>query len=169
MVGDGHAHGADAIVVGALTEGHQVGDVRRRLAAEVREDVAHVEVEVDHGGVLTGDLRDRAGQVGGQERLARPALRREDRDDLASLAAGALRARDADRAQVRGPHDRTLDGVAQLLGALRHVDHVADAGPHRGGQQAVPRVVADHHDRGARGLTPHELSESEGVGLLHLG
>ena len=140
-----------------------------RLGAEVGEDVAHVEVEVDHGRVLAGDLRDRAGEVRREERLAGPALGREDRHDPALLRLEALRPGDADRAQVRGPHDRAFDGVAELLGALRHVDDVADAGPHRGGQQAVPRVVADQHDGRARCLAAHELSESERVGLLHLG
>ena len=72
------------VAVGALTERHQVDDRSGRLAAEVGEDVAHVDVEVDDGDVLAGDLRDRRREVGRQERLARPALGREHRDDVAA-------------------------------------------------------------------------------------
>ena len=74
----------------ALAQLHEVRDAVAGSVAEVREDVTHVEVEVDHGRVLAGDLRDRAGQVGRQERLAGPALGREHRDDPALWRLGPL-------------------------------------------------------------------------------
>ena len=76
---------------------------------------------------------------------------------------------DVHRAQVGCPDDGALHGVAELLRPLGHVDDVADTRSHGGGQQPVPRVVADQHHGRAGGLAPDELGQAECVGLLDLG
>ena len=72
-------------------------------------------------------------------------------------------------AQVVGPRDGALDGIAELLAPLRHVDHVADAGPHRRRQQPVPALVPNDDDRDHRSHPADELGETERVGVLDLG
>ena len=137
--------GHHRVPIGALAEGDEVHDLLGGLRPEVAEDVTHVDIEVDDRGVLARDLGDRRAEVRRQERLARAALAREDRDDHPAL----LRLRGhlpAELTEVIRPDDRALDGVAELLAPLREIDDVADAGAHRGGQQPVPRFVADHHD-----------------------
>ena len=159
---------ADLVAGASLAEEHEVHDVGRGLRPEVGEDVAHVEVEVDDRGVLAGDLGDRGGEVRGEKRLAGAALGGEHRDDPAALVRRELLAH-VGGPKVLRPGDRPLDRVAKLLAPLRQVDDVADAGPHRGGQESVPGVVAHHDDGGSRRGATDELGEAEGVRLLYLG
>ncbi len=116
-----------------------------------------------------GDLRDRRRQVGREERLARPALGREHRDDVPATDPARRRLAPTLAADRRFPahDDGSLHRLAELVGALGHVDDVADARAHRGGQQPVPRVVAHQHDRRARRGAPDELGEAQRVRLLH--
>ena len=164
-------HLADAGAIRALTELHQVRDARCGLPPEVGEDVTHVDVQVHERGVLARHLRDRRGEIGREEGLPRSALGREDRDDVPALRSSALglAAAGVRGPQVRGPRDGPLHGFAQLVGPLGHVHDVADPRPHRCGQESVPRVIADQHDRGPRGRSSDELGQSECVSLFDLG
>ncbi len=169
VLGELDAHGLDPRALCAFTELHQVLDRGRRLPTEVREHVAHVDVEVHDRRVLAGDLGDRGRQVGGQEGLPRPPLRGEDREDPPPRQRLPVRLRDVGRAEVGRPDDRALNGVAELLRPLRHVHDVADTRAHRRRQQPVPRVVAYEDHGRAGGLAPDELGQAECVGLLDLG
>src|SRR5262249_5118489 len=67
----------------------QVVDRLLRLDAEHDRGVAELQVEVEEQRLPALELRERTREVRRGDRLARPALRREDRDDLAVTAGTA--------------------------------------------------------------------------------
>ena len=129
----------------------EVVDRLLRRQPEAQGDVAELEVEVDERHLLAA-LREADGEVGGGERLARPALRAEDADEPRVLVLrGDLDARLA--------RHELVDLEADLLGRRREHDDVVCAGLERAPEEAVGRPLPEHPHVELGVLAGHSVQE----------
>ena len=123
----------------------QVIDRLLGLDAEHDRGVAELQVEVEEERLAPLELRAGGGEVGGGDRLAGPALRREDRHDLA-VPAGAGVVMPAGR--VRRLADREDD----VLDELRQQQDVRDVRIQSLLEQPRRAARREQEDRGTRVL-----------------
>ena len=126
----------------------EVEDRLLRLDAEHDRGVAELQVEIEQQRAAVSGLRQCGGEVRRDHRLARAALRREDRDDPAFLPCARCRTR-----CVRRLADREDDVLGQR-GQQEHVRHIRAEGVFEQGgclagrdqQERDTRVLADRRD-----------------------
>jgi hypothetical protein len=139
-----------------------------------RGHVAELDVQVDQHGRLRRRRGQPDRQVGGDRRLADPALGRGHGDDPAGVARGVLERAQCPPAARRGSGG-PLDGRPDLLDARAGLEHVADAGAHGRLPQLGLRAGDEHHaDPGALHVEPggqaeHLRRRRTGADEQHLG
>ena len=161
----------DRFSVGLITDGEEILEWFRRLLPEVREGIAHLDVEVDQGHGCPVVPRQRCGEVGRQERLPRSPLRGEDGNHLAVLLRTIRRLRTPGGPETVGPGHSALQRLPKLVPTSGQVDHVANTGPHGRRQQAIHvggAIAHQENGRGRRGQ-PDELGQPERIRLLDGG
>src|SRR5439155_13145832 len=124
--------------------GDEIEDRLLRLDSEHDRSVAELQVEIEEQRSPPGGLRERGGEVRRDHRLARPAFRREHRDDAAlAIACGCGPPR-----SVRRLSDREDDVLRQ-----RGEQHdVGDVGPQRVVEQCRRLAGREHEQRYASEL-----------------
>ena len=140
-------------------------------------DVAELERAVEQADALASIRRRRDGRVDRDRGAAHPALRAEDRHDLARLL-GAGRGGHGLGGRHDGCGDPALllslagvdlaDRCRELVGAERLHEELAGAGQHRPAEVVGLTLHGHHHDRRRRHPAGHQLGGGDPVHLGHV-
>ena len=139
----------------------EVEDRLLRLDAEHDRRVPELQVEVEQQRALALALRERGGQVRRDDRLARPALRREHRHEPPSRSTAAARRRSG----VRGLADREHDVLRQLRQQSTSATSASSASSRSadGSPDATSRIGARVCSRIAASSSPASVASARAV------